>query len=78
MKPVKKAASLARKDGRRRGSLTGHYVEDRAVVKFDTLKSKGDQFLTWRAAFTVFAQNPRHAVEVAPYLATVLALRRTL
>ena len=50
-------------------------VEECVVTRFVTLISKVDHFLTWGAGFTVFAQKPRRAVEVAAYLANVLVLK---
>ena len=48
------------------------------AARFETLRNTVDQFLTWGAAFSVFAQRPRRAIEVAVYLANVLVLKTDL
>ena len=52
------------------------FVEGTVAAHFSSLKNKIDQYLTWGAAFTTFAQKSgMRAVESAAYLALVVVLK---
>ena len=52
------------------------WVEGIEAVTFTTFCNAVDRFLTWGAAFTVFAQKTsKRSVASAAYIATVLALK---
>ncbi|KAF0288866.1 hypothetical protein FJT64_001393 [Amphibalanus amphitrite] len=52
------------------------WVEGEKVADFEILINKIDQFLTWGAAFSVFAQKPtKKSTRCSAYLATVMVLQ---
>ena len=51
-------------------------VEGTAAARFTSFKNKIDQYLTWGAAFTIFAQKVgMRAVESAAYMVLVIVLK---